>query len=683
MFNFNNAFDFNSVLESKRNIDALSLDDFEDEFNSIPEEPSSKQRVDMDLVDVDVEFRMFLKANIFKPLEVDVDSLSANAVSGNRFAWKTYVENGEKHYLAYINLIQERNSKRYDHDIYVDLNGTTRELHIGNCTTYKATKFLNISYPLIKICEQYKDGPVYIGCIHIDKPYAAKGTTTAILDSIKTPMEYIGITENMTFWRTVWNNKGYYLPDVRPGMKLMDIEKNLKLSSNFVEHFKGFDSKLRIGTKISLFYNMFNSFEDFAKITKILCDANALVFIEFGIELTKSTYNENIQLFQNKLSEQLGIEFKRKQNLAEVEEIAQKVLVELLPQNVIDHFESINSKAPNLLSIRTMSKERKSKDPYRKLDLPVIKLILKDNGIDIDEIVNDYEQQWLANFYNFTNMFYKHLQKLNVASTPNQYDRYSEYELIVDNLFTYNRLTLKFEDANGEKQDFDGLTDREISIIKAMAFGLKPELKWEDRQLVIDKQRLDNPDDEACIALCRLLLSALGRYSSSVMSDSINENNHVYNEFIMIQRFIYLLYKLYSEDFNKNVDEDNDKLPAPDPTTLFNMRYSYVSFGHYGDYYPFNFGDIGMKLNTYNQLYKFIKYIAYIIENGYDIHCPNIGGACGSMEGFLTLYDVNENLNDLVEKEFSLSNVPNLNLLNMNSINKMLSTIFTNIDKKI
>ena len=105
MFNFNNTFDFNSVLESKRNTYSLSLDDFEDEFNSMPEEPFSKSHNDADFVDVDIEFKMFLKANVFKPLEIDVDSLSANAVSGNRFAWKTYIENGEKHYLAYINLI--------------------------------------------------------------------------------------------------------------------------------------------------------------------------------------------------------------------------------------------------------------------------------------------------------------------------------------------------------------------------------------------------------------------------------------------------------------------------------------------------------------------------------------------------------------------------------------------------
>ena len=38
---------------------------------------------------------------------------------------------------------------------------------------------------------------------------------------------------------------------------------------------------------------------------------------------------------------------------------------------------------------------------------------------------------------------------------------------------------------------------------------------------------------------------------------------------------------------------------------------------------------------------------------------------------------------DLVEKEFALNNKPNLKVLNMTSIIKMFSTIFTNIDKKL
>ena len=678
MFNFNNTFDFNSVLENKRNTYSLALDDYDD---ILGEDPDKAFPTSNNLIDVNFNFELFLKAVIFNCLDVDVDLSSSKIQTGNKCAWKTYMNNGVKHYLAYINIIQERNSKRYEHDIYIDLDDKTKELHIGNCTTYKTTKFLNVSYPLIKICENYIDGPVYIGCINIDKPYATKSNAIDIMNKIETPLTYLNVTSDVSFWRTVWNGKGYYLPDVRPGMKLTDIENNLKLSPQFIGHFGGFDSKLN-GAKVAVFYNMFNSHEDFLKITKTLCDAGAMVFLEFGIELTKSNYSENIQIFENTISEHLNIQFERKQNLAVAEENAKNILIDILPQNVIDHFESINSKAPNLLSLRTMSKERKSKDPYRKLDLPIIKLILKDNGIDIDQITYDYEQKWLSTFYNFTNTFYKHLQNLNVGVKPDEYNPYSDYEIIVNNLFFYQRQNIKFEDANGNKQDFDGLTEGEISMIKDMIFGLRPTLEYEGRDLKIDKQRLDNPNDEASVVLCKTLLNVLGEYSASVISDNFEGKNHVYNEFMLIQRFVYLLDKLYVNDFNKIVD-DTDKINEPDPTGLFNMKYNYVSFGYYGDYYPFNFGDIGMKLNTYNYLYKFITYIAYIIENGYDIHYPNIGGVNDQNERLLYFYDMNENLDDLVKKEFSLNNTPNIKLLNMNSIIKMLSTIFTNIDKKI
>ena len=693
MFNFDKKqFDFNSVLESKQHIYALSLDDFDDEEldNPSSSQPMSSRTLD-DIIDTEIDFRIFLKVNVFKPIDVDIDVNSGNEKTfSNRCAWKTYTINGEKHYFAYINIIQERNSKKYEHDLYVDLNDETKELHIGNCTTYKTSKFLNISYPLIKICEHYKDGPVYIGCLNYDKPFSTRVSANDIIKGIEFPLEYIGVTENITFWRTVWNKKGYYLPDVRPGMSLMEIDDELKLTSEFVEHFNGLDSKLRHGTKISLFYNMFNSFEDFAKITKIFCDANALVFTEFGIELTKSSYDENIVEFENRLNSKLDLEAKKKQNIATAENFAKNYLIDILPQNVIEHFESINTKSPNLLSIRTMAKERKSKDPYRKLDLPVVKLILKDNGIDVDKITNNYEQQWLSTFYNFTNTFYKHCKRLNVDSSMNSYGVYPTYDFVVDNLFIYDRFNIKYTDENGEKRDFDELTKDELSMIKDLVLGIKPNLVWEDNDLIIDKQRLDDPNDELLVYLCRKLLYAFGNYPGSIIESDVD--NHVYNEFLIIQRFIYLLYKQYVEDYNKNLNDDEKPLEEPNISLLYNMRFNYVEYGYYstlGGYYPFNFGDIGMKLNTYNQLYKFLTYISYAIENGYDIHCPNLGWACDSKERLLrengmTDYSSNhEAITNSINNEFSLNNKPNLKVLNMTSIIKMLSTIFTNIDNKI
>ena len=50
----------------------------------------------------------------------------------------------------------------------------------------------------------------------------------------------------------------------------------------------------------------------------------------------------------------------------------------------------------------------------------------------------------------------------------------------------------------------------------------------------------------------------------------------------------------------------------------------------------------------------------------------------------MTDYSSNhEAITNSINNEFSLNNKPNLKVLNMTSIIKMLSTIFTNIDNKI
>ena len=98
-----------------------------------------------------------------------------------------------------------------------------------------------------------------------------------------------------------------------------------------------------------------------------------------------------------------------------------------------------------------------------------------------------------------------------------------------------------------------------------------------------------------------------------------------------------------------------------------------------------------MTLNCYQQLYKFIKQIAYIIENGFNIKFPNLGafvydGYYSSFNhGIFKAYGIEEKYNmiELINNEFDTNNKPNMRTLNTTSINKMMSTIFTNIDKKI
>jgi len=45
--------------------------------------------------------------------------------------------------------------------------------------------------------------------------------------------------------------------------------------------------------------------------------------------------------------------------------------------------------------------------------LPVIDLILKDNGIDVDKLVKKYEAEFLDNLYKFINLLDEHFDRIH------------------------------------------------------------------------------------------------------------------------------------------------------------------------------------------------------------------------------------------------------------------------------
>ena len=663
MFNFNKQkFDFNYTINENKHTLSLSLDDFDDfddEIDVQQEIQSKSERVENF-----TNFKLFLAAKIFSPLELD----------NPHYAWKEVSYNNEKHYIAYIDEIFVRKSqnenKEYHYQIYVDLNDTTHELRIGNCTSFKKSRFMGINYPLIKICEKYQDGPVYIGDIYVDLSFGTRETCEKILNKINLPLIFPNITNNVSIYRCVWKDKKYYLPDQQPGDKFIDIDNKLVFSHDFVNHLAGFSNNLD-GVNVNLFYKLFKSFDDFAKVTKLLCEKGATVCTEFGTQFTENVYERFIEQFKIKVDEELGIESEEKRKFEELEIKSKQYLLDVLSPNVIDHFDSIISKSPNLLSIKTMFKERKSKDPFRKFDLPVIELILKDNGIDIDNIVNSYETKWTHYFYKFANLFIEHCKRIQCCNRANY---------VLDNIERGN-VNFKYivdSDTNGqgvEYRQFDGLSDEELKSLKEIIFGLKPNISWDAYSVEVNESLLKYKDKED-IEICRKLLSRLGRYSESFVDDNVD--NHVYNKFLLLQRFVYLLYVLNDEKEGKNLKA----------TALYSMKFHYIEYGYYSGYIPFNLSDISMTLNCYQQLYKFIKQIAYIIENGFNIKFPNLGafGYDSSFNhGIFKAYGIEEkdNMIELINNEFDTNNKPNMRTLNTTSINKMMSTIFTNIDKKI
>ena len=666
MFNFNTCkFDFNNNLNETSHTLSLSLDDFDDFDDEIEVQPKQIQ-TKSERIENTTNFKLFLAAKVFAPLEL----------TEPKYAWKEISYQGEKHFIAYIDQTFIRKSqtgnKSHHYQLYIDLNDTTHELRIGNCTSYRKSRFMGINYPLIKICEKYQDGPVYIGDIYVDLEYGTHETCEKILNKINLPLVFPNITDNISIYRCVWNDKKYYLPDQQPGDEFANIDSKLVFSHEFVNHLAGFSNNLD-GVGVNLFYKLFNSFDDFAKVTKLLCEKGATVRTEFGTQFTENVYERFIEQFKIKVDEELGIESEEKRKFEELETKSKQYLSDILSQNAIDHFDSIINKSANLLSVKTLFKERKSKDPYRKFDLPVIELILKDNGIDIDNIVNSYETKWTHYFYKFANLFIEHCKRIQCCKRANY---------VIDNLergnidFKYCVDTETVDWNNNAHRQFDGLSDEELKCLKEIIFGLKPNISWDTYSVEVDESLLKYKDKED-IEICRMLLSRLGRYSEAFVDDD-NVDNHVYNKFLLLQRFVYLLYVLNDEKEGKNLKT----------TALYSMKFHYIEYGYYGGYMPFNLSDISMSLNCYQQLYKFIKQIAYIIENGYNIKFPNLGafGYDSSFNhGIFRVYGIEEkdDMFELINNEFDTNNKPNMRTLNITSINKMLTTIFTNIDKKI
>jgi len=95
----------------------------------------------------------------------------------------------------------------------------------------------------------------------------------------------------------------------------------------------------------------------------------------------------------------------------------------MFSESVITNYDEINRKLPNYvltnkkltnyLTTRILNKERTSNDPYRKFDLPIVDLILKDNGIDVDKLVEEYEAEFLDNLYKFINVLDEHFDRIH------------------------------------------------------------------------------------------------------------------------------------------------------------------------------------------------------------------------------------------------------------------------------
>lgn len=702
MFNFEKIsdFNFNKINESSLRHLNFSLDDFDDEDVDITQMSQTNSKVKQT-----IDFETFLAQYVFNPIEM-LDKVNSNDI---KYAWKEYNQDSNTHYLAYIEITQNNKKEWKKYYLYIDLNNKTKELHIGNCNSYGhngSSRYMSISYPLIKICEAYTSGPVYIGDIYLDLGFGINETAESLLNKIKTPLKFIGISQEISVYRCTWNNKNYYYPYNGLNKKgFTEIDNAVKIPHNFVEHLKGFSGNL--GYSITnLYYNTFDNWHDFLKMVVLICDSEGNVRTDFNYQFTPENYEEKLQEFKELVESEIGNIEEEKKQAASYEEKCKQKIQEMFSESVITNYDEINRKLPNYvlankklsnyLTTRILNKERTSNDPYRKFDLPVVDLILKDNGIDVDKLVENYEAEFLDNLYKFINVLDEHFDRIHCKPSAKYY--------LFQNIFIYGRVGVKYactEKINNtpfggfDDEVFDGLTKEEIQLMKKLMTGLKVLQTDDSGRYQADISKLNNKSEES-IDLANAVIGCFSEYSKQQIGNiqaSKNsteaENVHAYNKFALLQRFVYLLSILIVEDHNKTVEEKGIgkiwEYPHQFAAYLYNYNYTEGGYGYPGKYDPLSLGDNWMCIDTYAQLYKFVKMIAYVIENAYNITIPNLGCCDDRVKNqILHTYGELEYKEDLtVNSEFSYDNKPNMNTLNVSSLNIMFETIFKNINTKI
>lgn len=643
------------------------------------------------------EFDVFLHGKIFSCLEQEFDLANKNSkTEPQRYTWKRVNKDDGTHYIAYIYSLQTGKSKSYEFQFYIDLNADTYELLIGNCSSFAVFKYFNISYPLIKICEEFNDGPVYIADIYVDMAYSYKESPEEIINKIEIPDKFKNVNGGISLYRCLWNGKAYYYPMSAPNKNsFTDIEPQVKIPHNFIEHLTGFKNTFN-GAEVYLYYNAFETFEDFKKLVILFCKQEAKVITEFDFQFTKENYENLLVEFKELINEKKGIEIEQKKQNADIENKCKEKIQNMFSKDIIEHFESINQKAPKLLSTRTMFKERKSNDPYRKFDLPVIDLILKDNGIDVDKLVEKYETEYLDNLYKFINLLDEHFDRIHCNPIVKYY--------LFQDIFIYGNINAKYacttkinNTPTGGFADevFDGLTQEELQLMKKLMIGLKVLQTDDQGRCRADVSRLNNKSEDS-IHLANVVISCFSSYSNHQIGDiqafknsTESEDVHAYNKFALLQRFVYLLNILVVDDCNKEIEKTGNgkQLTYPRPEGAYAYYYNYIEggYGYSGSYVPLHVDECPLKINTYMQLYKFIKMIAYIIENGYNITIPNLGCCDDSVKNQIlrTYGELEYNEDQIISNEFNYDNKPNVDLLNTTSLEKMFATIFKNIDKKL
>lgn len=496
--------------------------------------------------------------------------------------------------------------------IFVDMLSKT--LFIMQYNTYNTSKWYNINTNTIKFLDESdydKYGlKVYIfqGCYNTSTKYKKN-----VLKLYSTQ-----ITENLSLYRSKdINGEAYYLPK-DPLAKIED-----KFIINNVKDWEILNKCTADPSEnqTELRRNMFRTTVDFNKFALKLINIGSAVKDEYGKIYKSETDllnvdNSDIQNFKDESDKHLQ-DIEEQKNI-EAYNAHEFLLKKLTPMGIIKFNNAKQNVSSRHFYLSALSKLRKKKsDPYAKLDRSVLKMILQDNGYDIEEMIYDYIDK------SFNTLL------KNIKKYVNEYTRgpliRDEIQMIFNDI-DYNFFRFIFANEKLIKEKF-GYTDEDFEL------ALKLDRRFENyRNHEFDTSYYEN--------------ILLGRVFYKMAESLINDNPNGYN----------------------NKDANNLRIDIIiDPNYNEGAQYSYYS---YSAPTPFDFKNLSLAIDDETTLRYSFYMIAYAVTNAFKTplffeyyNNKNLG----DHEAFMTF-----------KKQHT---IPNLDNFNFDSYIKCLDSCFTTINK--
>ncbi|WQJ53485.1 MAG: hypothetical protein [Wendovervirus sonii] len=578
--------------------------------------------------------------------------------------------NNDNHTIAAVYYYDSNNNSSYaTHTWLFDYNNATNEYTIGPISTYANNFYGNIYKYFIDFISQM-DADFYFGICNISYSYYTRTMyANDYIEQIKTSkkLNYGDISKSLSFFGSIKLNNIWYnkLPETNSFSKgIKNLDDKFKISHNFINNFKGIKNKGIREAPIVLYTCMFDTLEDFSKMTELFIMSDYIVIDEYNTEYTKDNYKKLLNIDNLKKINDTAKAAKEVENKKsiQIEEKSKKFIESHLDNETCSYFEQLNdgSLSPYKLSVLDLVMERKSsKDVYRKFNDDLLMLFLKDNNIDFDYMLRQSEDKAIKAANEIVKRFKSWLQK------------HSEDEI-------KNLHSLCFN-TNYYKNPFDTF------------YKMYHDAKWfkSETQKIYKEYtqyavyKIEYSDDLTDKDLAKLFLQTICRkseYNYTLFHDCKYD--------FLLRRFICLLikycyeYDIYEAINGTDIEIDEKLIDTLHKTTFKRIKDTYLnayillsnnriiydnsfietdSYNKYAYDHGTSLKECIFKLSNYSRLYAFYYCLAKALKNAYNIKVMN---------PFNEEFNVKTELNDNME--------PDMQAVNFNVINNMFKNILKN-----